>query len=120
MQATQYGGWVYDVEDLFRCNGLPITASDNSNSPYKGNIYINFTDIRNGANDADVFIVKSTDGGFTWSDAIRVNDDPLGNGKQQFMSWMSVDPVTGAINIIYYDRRDYNDSQNRCVSCPLN
>lgn len=109
--GTQYGGWVYAIDGLYRCNGLPITACDISNSAYKGNIYINFSDPRNGVNDADIFIVRSTDGGNSWSNAIRVNDDPVGNGKQQFMSWMSVDPVTGVICIIYYDRRNYNDEQ---------
>lgn len=105
----QPGGWVYDIEGLFRCNGLPVTCCDISNSPYKGNIYINYSDRTNGENDVDVFIVKSTDEGNTWSAPKRVNDDPVGNGKQQFMSWMSVDPLTGAVYVIYYDRRDYND-----------
>ena len=76
--GTQFGGWVYNIEGLYRCNGLPITACDNSNSQYKGNIYINFSDPRNGENDADVFIIRSSDGGDSWSDAIRVNDDPFG------------------------------------------
>ena len=34
-----------------------------------------------------------------------------GNKHQQFMSWMSVDPITGAVNIIFYDRRNYDDKQ---------
>jgi hypothetical protein len=42
---------------------------------------------------------------------MRVNLDPVGNKKQQFNSWMHVDPVSGSVNIIYYDRRDYNDTQ---------
>ena len=108
--GDQIGGWAYDIPGLYRCNGLPVTCCDISNSAYRGNIYINFTDIRNGANDADVFIIRSSDGGFTWSDAIRVNDDPEMNGKQQFMSWMSVDPVTGSIYVLYYDRRDHSDN----------
>lgn len=109
--GDQYGGWAYDVPGLFRCNGLPITCCDISSSQYKGNIYINYSDLKNGSDDADVFIVRSTDGGFTWSNAIRVNDDTEKNGKQQFMSWMSVDPVTGNIFVVYYDRRNYDDLQ---------
>jgi hypothetical protein len=108
--GKQVGGWAYSIPDIYRCNGLPVTDCDRSGSLYKGNIYINFTDKRNGEDDVDVFIVKSTDGGNTWSEAIRVNDDPVGNKKHQFMSWMHVDPVTGAINVIFYDRRNYDDS----------
>lgn len=108
--GSQYGGWVYDIEGIFRCNGLPITQCDISNSPHKGTIYINYSDKTNGEKDVDIFVIKSTDAGNTWSSPIRVNDDPVGNGKQQFMSWMSVDPITGSVNIIYYDRRNYDDS----------
>lgn len=107
--GIQPGGWCYDIPDIFRCNGLPITGCDISSSPYRGNIYVNYSDIRNGTNDADVFIIRSTDGGNSWSSSIRVNDDPDANGKQQFMSWMSVDRITGNIYIIYYDRRNFDD-----------
>lgn len=105
--ADQVGGWSYDIPGLYRCNGLPFTACDISGGDYNGNIYINFSDKRNG--DHDVFIVKSTDGGETWSDVIRVNDDAVGNGKEQFMSHMCVDPKTGVMYVLYYDRRNYND-----------
>ncbi len=108
--GSQYGGWVYDIEGIFRCNGLPITQCDISNSPHKGTIYINYSDKTNGEKDVDIFVIKSTDAGNTWSSPIRVNDDPVGNGKHQFMSWMTVDPITGSVNIIYYDRRNYDDS----------
>ncbi|MFN3694927.1 MAG: glycosyl hydrolase, partial [Ignavibacterium sp.] len=61
------GGWDFDVAGIYRCNGLPITACDTSQSPYRGNIYINWSDQRNGTSNTDVFFVKSTDGGNTWS-----------------------------------------------------
>ncbi|MCA9329509.1 glycosyl hydrolase [Candidatus Saccharibacteria bacterium] len=105
--CDQVGGWSYSIPGLYRCNGLPFTACDISGGDYNGNIYINFSDSRNG--DHDVFIVRSTDGGSTWSDVIRVNDDVVGNGKEQFMSHMCVDPLTGVMYILYYDRRNYND-----------
>ena len=104
-------GWTYDIPGIYRCNGLPITCCDISSSPFKGTVYINFSDGRNGTNDFDVFLIKSTDGGNSWSEIKRVNDDPLKNGKQQFMSWMCVDPVTGAISVLFYDRRDYDDTR---------
>lgn len=109
--GKQLGGWAYSIPDIYRCNGLPVTDCDRSSSKYSGNIYINFSDKRNGEDDVDVFIVKSTDGGNTWSEAVRVNDDPVGNSRHQFMSWMHVDPVSGAVNVLFYDRRNYDDSR---------
>jgi hypothetical protein len=101
------GGWDYAIPGIYRANGMPVTACDLSNGPNRGNIYINWSDQRNGLDDTDVWLAKSTDGGNTWSEAIRVNDD--GPGKQQFFSWMTIDQVTGYIWVVFYDRRNYND-----------
>ncbi len=105
--SDQPGGWDYDIPGVRRCNGLPITCCDVSNSPYRGTIYVNWTDQRNGTEDTDVWIARSTDGGNTWSEPLRVNDDPP--GKQQFFSWMTIDGANGNIYIVFYDRRDYDD-----------
>ena len=101
------GGWDYNIPGISRCNGLPITVCDLSEGPYRGNIYINWTDQRNGQEDTDVWMVKSTDGGNTWSEPKRVNDDPP--GKQQFFSWMAIDQATGYLWFVWYDRRNYSD-----------
>lgn len=98
------GGWDFDVPGIYRCNGLPITACDTSQSPYRGNIYINWSDQRNGVNNTDIFFVKSTDGGNTWSNPLKVNDD--NSGRHQFFTWMTIDQTTGAIYIVFYDRRN--------------
>lgn len=102
------GGWDYDIPGIQRCNGLPITVCDLSGGPDHGTIYINWTDQRNGTDDTDVWLVKSTDGGDTWSEPIRVNDDPP--GRQQFFTWMTVDQVTGHLHFVFYDRRNYDDT----------
>ncbi|MDH7515734.1 MAG: glycosyl hydrolase [Bacteroidota bacterium] len=99
------GGWDIDIRGLQRANGLPVTMCDVSRGPYRGTVYVNWVDLRNG--DPDVFIARSTDRGATWSAPIRVNDDPLRNGKEQFFTWGTVDPVTGEIVIVFYDRRNY-------------
>jgi len=101
-----YHGWDLEVPGIGRANGMPVTKVDNSNSPYRGTIYVNWVDNRYG--DPDVFLKYSRDSGKTWSNVIRVNDDKIRNGKYQFFTWMSVDPVDGSINIIFYDRRDMN------------
>lgn len=107
--ADQPGGWTFDIPGIFRCNGMPITAVDLSESPNRGTIYVNWSDQKNGENDTDVWLSKSTDGGTTWSSPLRVNNDPP--GKHQFFTWMAVDPTSGNIYIVFYDRRNYNDTQ---------
>ncbi len=99
-----YHGWDLTVPGIDRANGMPVTKVDISNSPYRGTIYVNWVDNRFG--DPDVFLKFSRDSGKTWSNTIRVNEDKIGNGKYQFFTWMSVDPVDGSVNIIFYDRRN--------------
>jgi hypothetical protein len=107
--AEQPGGWVHYIPGIFRCNGLPVTVCDISHSPYRGHIYILWADNRNG--DYDVFLIKSVDGGETWSGLTRINDD--GSGRHQFFPWICVDPLTGVLYVVFYDRRettwDYTD-----------
>ncbi|NOX84644.1 MAG: exo-alpha-sialidase, partial [Chlorobi bacterium] len=61
--SNQPGGWDYNIPGINRCNGLPITCCDISDSPYNGTIYVNWSDQRNGTDNTDIWISKSTDGG---------------------------------------------------------
>jgi len=99
------GGWDLHISGISRANGLPVTVADISTAPTRGTVYINWVDVRNG--DPDVFILASTDHGETWRGPVRVNDDEVGNGKEQFFTWAAVDPLTGELVIVYYDRRRY-------------
>jgi hypothetical protein len=105
--ADQPGGWDYNINGIYRANGLPITCCDVSNGPYRGNIYINWTD-QAGSNDHDVKLAVSTNGGLNWSAPRRVNNDP--SGKEQFFTWMTVDQTTGYLYFVFYDRRNYTDN----------
>jgi hypothetical protein len=109
IKAGEIAGWDYEIEGLYRCDGLPITGCDISDGIYRGNIYINWSDQKYGKKDTDIFLVRSTDGGETWCSPVRVNDDAP--GKQQFMSWMSVDAVMGYVYVLFYDRRAYNNQE---------
>jgi len=102
--ATIPGGWDYAVPGIYRANGLPVTACDTSQSPFRGNIYINWTDQRNGTGNTDVFLSKSIDGGNTWSTVKKVNDD--NTTRHQFFTWMTIDQTTGIIYFVFYDRRN--------------
>jgi len=105
--ATQPGGWDLTIPEINRCNGLPITCCDTSSSSHKGNIYINWTDQRNGTDDTDVWLAKSTDGGNTWSSPKRVNDDTT--HTHQFLTWMAIDQTNGVLYFVFYDRRAYDN-----------
>jgi Neuraminidase (sialidase) len=105
--SNQPGGWNYDIPKVYRANGMPVLDIDNSGGKYDGSLYINWSDQRNGNDNTDIFICKSTDNGLTWSKPIKVNPDKT--TTHQYLSWMKVDPVTGYIYIIYYDRSKYND-----------
>ncbi|MFT6338571.1 MAG: hypothetical protein ACJATI_005346 [Halioglobus sp.] len=106
--AGQFGGWTLDVPGINRCNGMPILGIDRSGSKHEGTLYMNWCDKKNGTDDTDIWLVKSTDGGKSWTDRKRVNDDAP--GKHQFFSWMDIDPLTGYIYIVFYDRRAHADN----------
>ena len=103
------GGWDFSIDGLTRANGMPVTGVDLSDGPNKGTLYVNWIDARNG--DPDVFVMSSRNGGDSWSKPVRVNDDPVKNGRAQFFTWMAVDPADGSINVVFYDRRDGSGTQ---------
>jgi hypothetical protein len=110
------GGWDYGIPGISRANGLPVTVCDTSGGPHHGTIYINWTDQANGPDDTDVWLVKSTNGGLTWSDPVRVNDDPP--GRHQFFTWLTIDQTTGYLWLVFYDRRNYsNNSTDVYMAC---
>lgn len=71
-------------------------------SPSNGNLYVTWADYRHG--DADIYFTRSTDGGTTWDTAVRLNDDPVGNGIDQFQPQVSVAP-NGRVAVMWFDRR---------------
>ena len=80
---------------------------DITNGPYHGNIYFAIPD---GVQDgpyyhSDILFMKSSNGGSTWTDTTRVNDDPLGQPVYQFHPWVTVNQK-GAIIILFYDQRN--------------
>jgi hypothetical protein len=101
--AENPGGWDIPLPGMARHNGLPVTVTDVSPGPHGGSVYVNWIDERNG--DADVFVLASRDKGESWGDPVRVNDDPLGNGKAQLFTWIAVDPMDGSLNLVFLDRR---------------
>ena len=100
--ADIIGGWDHTIPGIGRANGMPVTAVARQ-GVHAGRVYVNWTDQRNGPSDTDVWVIWSDDQGKTWSEPVRVNNDPP--GKHQFFTWMAVDPVTGHVHVVFYDRR---------------
>ena len=100
-------------KDSMRVNSWPSMAVDRSGGPNNGDIYICFTQrgIAPAGTDPDIVLIKSTDGGSTWTSPIRVNDDPVNNGKDQYFPWCTVDQSTGQLLIVFYDSRDVPNDQ---------
>src|SRR5579862_4364637 len=87
--------------------GEPVVAVDRSQSVRRGAVYVTWQS--NPFGDGDIFCKSSSDQGHTWSDPVRVNNDTVGNGRDQFHHWMTVDD-SGYIDCVFLDRR--NDPSN--------
>ncbi|MGE5436402.1 MAG: sialidase family protein, partial [Syntrophothermus sp.] len=90
-----------------RVNDFPWMGVDKTNGPKRGNIYIVTAEknLAPAGSDPDIVFHRSTDGGTTWSAGIRVNQDALNNGKDQYMPACVVDDK-GAVYVVYYDSRN--------------
>ena len=59
--------------------------------------------------DPDVVMIESHNGGVTWNDTVRVNDDPVGNGRMQELAWAGFSPGGDLISA-WRDRRHAPDT----------
>ncbi|HVZ41034.1 MAG TPA: T9SS type A sorting domain-containing protein [Candidatus Kapabacteria bacterium] len=105
--AKKSGGSVYHVlKGTFRAETYPTMMADNSNSPRRGWLYLAWA----AGTRPDVFFIRSTDGGGTWSLPKVIHSDTTGD---QWWPWLSVDQTNGDIAVMYSDSR--NDPENILV-----
>src|ERR1041384_6210944 len=83
----------------------PALDVDRSQGSFRGRLYCSWMDKTQLG--TDIFVSYSDDNGSTWS-VPRTVTDVLPFAVDHFNHWMSVDPVTGEVNISFYDTR--NDS----------
>jgi len=79
-------------------------AADPTDTQGPGTAYVLSSVNPPGIDPLDVHFVRSTDGGLTFSDPVRVNDDP-DTGAWQWFGTMSVAP-NGRIDVIWNDTRN--------------
>jgi hypothetical protein len=85
--------------------GEANVAVDPGPGPTRGTVYILASVNPPGGDPLDVHLIRSSDGGASWSDPIRVNDDPTNNGAYQWLAAHSVAP-NGRIDAVWYDTRN--------------
>ncbi|MHC4562533.1 MAG: PEP-CTERM sorting domain-containing protein [Planctomycetota bacterium] len=86
--------------------GAPVLAVSPSNPNELYLVYAADPDrtvVIDGPDDADIFLIKSTDGGNTWSAPLRINNDAT--VTDQILPWIDV-KSDGTIDVAWYDRRN--------------
>jgi len=102
--ATQHAGWTQSYAGFSRCNGMPVTVVDHcKQSPYYGRIYLCWGDQIEGLG-GEIFVSYSDNAGFNWSAPSSIS--PQGGTSDQFLPWLTVDPTSGYLYAVFYDRRN--------------
>ena len=105
--ANQPNGWKYNIKNIARCNGFPVIGIDRSQSKHHGALYLNWS-TQTTNQQTDIFISKSLDEGKTWTKPKIINNK--NTRGHHFFNWMSIDPKTGFIYIVYYKETRPNAS----------
>jgi hypothetical protein len=97
------------------CGEISTLAADAN-----GTLYLAFYDNRNGVHDVDnpisntdVFLMTSADNGQTWSGPSLVDGAP----GDQFKPSLAMNPVTGELGVLFYDRT--NDPSGKTMNVTL-
>lgn len=85
-----------------RAKGAPVLAVSPANPQELYLVYAADPDGL-GADEADIFLIKSTNGGTSWTAPLRVNDDTT--ITDQILPWIAV-KSDGTIELAWYDRRN--------------
>jgi hypothetical protein len=81
-------------------------ADRTARGAHRGRITCSWMDLTPDGQDTDIYASFSDDAGATWSGRYRVAESFA--GVDRYNHWLATDPLTGEVNISYYDTR--NDS----------
>jgi hypothetical protein len=92
------------AESFRRALVYPACDADRSSGPHRGRITCSWMDLTPSGSNTDIYASVSDDGGQSWSARVAVGDR-LG-GVDRFNHWLATDPVTGQVNVSFYDTRN--------------
>jgi hypothetical protein len=99
-------GYFYQVNPIWRHMGWGEPAVGPG-----GVVHYAFAGAGTGADHGDIYYTRSTDNGLTWSAPIKLNDDPDGQFKTQWMPSLSASN-SGKVTVSWYDRRSRTSACN--------
>jgi len=95
-----------------RVNSFPSMAVDVSGGPRNGYIYVVWANLgtpgTNTGTNVSIYMIRSTNGGVSWSTPIRVNQGSFVSDKAAFLPWITCDPHNGRLYCIFYDDRNFS------------
>lgn len=97
---------VYDDLSVLAQSGVTVTPD--------GDVLVVFTSLPLdpgpgcAVEDVEVYVARSTDGGETWADPVRVNDEPCELPVEQRNPWIDAAPH-GRVDVVFYDGRNDPD-----------
>ena len=109
--VTTTGVQLFDLVPAQPDRGVDAEAGlayDTSAGPFRGRLYLLYTDVAKSVprdrHNMDVFLRYSDDGGASWGNAIRVNDDP--GTDSQILPRVALDETSGDLAVIWHDTRE--------------
>lgn len=123
MSSQNWSGYIGTfVNNRHSVNGMrtrpyPFIAADNSWGSHRGRLYCVYAsnDPPGNGNKPDIFSRYSDDGGDTWSDGVKVNDDLIPENNHQFMPAIWCDKNTGRFYVQWIDTRDDPSSTSALI-----
>jgi len=82
----------------------PACDADRSTGPNRGRLYCSWMDLTP-AGVTDILLSSSDDRGVTWTPPHPATDQ-LPQLVDRFNHWMAIDPITGDVNVSFYDTRN--------------
>ena len=110
--ARQEAGWAFDIDGIYRANGLPQFFKD-----INENFYVVFADKR-ASTGGDIRLLVSTDHGRHWAEKTL----PVASQRDQFFPAATIDTLSNTFQMLYYDRSQTqgNTTQVKFLLWPLN